>query len=122
MHHFHLLAYNYFEFSKDYLDYLAYIVDNLSIKSKTVVLKGGTLDSDGLIIKDTGINKNYTIIGVTFHQSISEFKAKYLNIDAYSFGYKEEYTGSWVIRFRPTNITNIGTWNILISYIETNLL
>ena len=102
--------------------WLLILLDNLSIKSKTVVLKGGTLDSDGLIIKDTGINKNYTILGVTFHQSISEFKAKYLNIDAYSFGYKEEYTGSWVIRFRPTNITNVGTWNILISYIETNLL
>lgn len=90
-------------------------VDKLSI------LKGGTLDSDGLIIKDTGINKKNTILGVNFHQSLSEFKQRILNIDAYSLDYYSDIPGNWVISFRPDGITNIGTWNISISYIETNL-
>lgn len=94
-------------------------MDNLSIKYKKITLKGGTLDSDGLIIKDTGINKSQTIIGFTFHQSLTEFKEKRLHIDGFSFDYPDEDNNNWVMRFRPTIITAIGTWEICLYYINT---
>ena len=59
MHHFHLLAYNYFEFSKDYLDYLAYIVDNLG-RNVTLYPSNNIIDTSAYPLARFGIIKYET--------------------------------------------------------------
>ena len=98
MHHFHLFAYNYFEFSKDYLDYLAYLVDNLITYEKIdgwTVIKISTLV---ILQKAVNVLPNPAITKIKFPLSFKNAKYSVLFTEYGSSTNPDDCSAYWVNR------------------------